>query len=177
MKALTELTPICVLSLVCHWEKSRNIVFEFECFVLKLFPIYAQTSCSISLQKVTCIYMAKKKRLATIQTKDFEMFYSYPPWTIKSFITLWKVDPLYPTGILFCLNSPVQNWRKFSAVFGTACAKSSILSLPTATSLIDISKKTIGFFGSNLFWCSSMLVAIFDFFLIFTTSKKSCVNN
>ena len=41
-----------------------------------------------------------------------------PPWIMKSLMTRWKVTPLYPCGIPFLLCSPVQNWRKFSAVFG-----------------------------------------------------------
>src|SRR3569833_539239 len=38
----------------------------------------------------------------------------------------WNLDPLYPCGRpRWFFVSPVQNWRKFSAVFGTTSLKSS----------------------------------------------------
>ena len=41
-------------------------------------------------------------------------------------------------------NSPVQNWRKFSAVLGTTSANSSILTRPTFCPPMEMSKKTTG---------------------------------
>jgi len=51
---------------------------------------------------------------------------------MKSFITLWKVQPLNPIGTPSRLYSPVQNCRKFSAVRGTESANSSNLIRPTS---------------------------------------------
>ena len=39
-------------------------------------------------------------------------------FTFFTLITRWNKHPLYPIGIPSFLCSPVQNWRKFSAVFG-----------------------------------------------------------
>lgn len=37
----------------------------------------------------------------------------------------WNLEPLYPWARPLFLLSPVQNWRKFSAVLGTTSLKSS----------------------------------------------------
>jgi hypothetical protein len=45
--------------------------------------------------------------------------------------TRWNLEPLYPRGRPRLLRvSPVQNWRKFSAVLGVMSLKTSILMRP-----------------------------------------------
>ena len=62
-----------------------------------------------------------------------------PPWHIKSGITRWKGEPLYPNPF-----SPVHKHLKFSAVFGTTSDLSSITTLPNCSPLADMSKYTLG---------------------------------
>jgi len=70
-----------------------------------------------------------------------------PPWIMKSLITLWKVEPLYPRGTPSLFNSPVQNCLKFSAVLGTMSAYSSIKIRPISTPPTLTSKNTTGLCG------------------------------
>lgn len=62
-----------------------------------------------------------------------------PPWIMKSFMTLWKLAPLYPIGTPSLRYSPVQNWRKFSLVLGQTSEYNSIIIRPISWKKIDIS--------------------------------------
>ena len=62
-----------------------------------------------------------------------------PPWHIKSVMTRWKDDPLYPNPF-----SPVQSALKFSAVLGTTSERSSMTMRPSAAPSAVMSKYTLG---------------------------------
>ena len=51
---------------------------------------------------------------------------------LKSFMTLWKVLPLYLIGTPSFMNSPFQNCLKFLAILGTTSPKRSIFMWPTS---------------------------------------------
>ena len=59
---------------------------------------------------------------------------------MKSVITLWNGDPLYPNPF-----SPVHNYLKFSAVLGTTLLNNSKTIRPAGLALISMSKNTLGF--------------------------------
>ncbi len=63
-----------------------------------------------------------------------------PPYAIKSLMTRWKGDPLYPNPF-----SPVHNALKFSAHIGVTSLYNSKMILPANFPAIFISKKQIGF--------------------------------
>lgn len=49
----------------------------------------------------------------------------------------WNLEPLYPCGLPLTLYSPVQNWRKFSAVRGTTSLKSSNVIRPNGSPIVQ----------------------------------------
>ena len=55
------------------------------------------------------------------------------------YLPRWKLDPAYPNPF-----SPVHKARKFSAVFGTTSARSSITIRPQGFPPMDMSKYTFG---------------------------------
>merc|ERR1719502_1416162 len=63
-----------------------------------------------------------------------------PPWHMKSGITRWNEQSLYPKP-----GSPVHSCLKFSAVFGTTSLRSCMTILPISSPSAVISKKTFGF--------------------------------
>ena len=60
-----------------------------------------------------------------------------PPWSIKSLITRWNFDPLYPSPFGFLASS-----TKFSTVFGTELPNRPISIRPASSPPIVISKNT-----------------------------------
>ena len=66
------------------------------------------------------------------QFKDASIKSQLSPWIMKSLMTLWKDEFLYPKGTPSLFISPVQNCRKFSAVRGTTSANNSIKTRPIA---------------------------------------------
>ena len=56
---------------------------------------------------------------------------------LKSFMTLWKMLPLYLIGTPSFLNSPFQNCLKFSVILGTTSAKRSIFMWPTSYNQLE----------------------------------------
>lgn len=92
---------------------------------------------AIALQYTISVRNRSQTQDETMKIKDRNTLIKSPPWIMKSLITRWKVDPLYPIGISSRLYSPVQNWRKFSQVLGTTSANSSIIILPISCNKDD----------------------------------------
>ncbi len=61
-----------------------------------------------------------------------------PPWIMKSGITLWNLEPLYPSPSGFW-----ANWKKLSAVLGTVLPKRPMVTRPAGSSPIEISNQTL----------------------------------
>ena len=61
-----------------------------------------------------------------------------PPWSMKSLMTRWKIDPPYPSGLVLWANS-----KKFLTVLGTVLPKSPTSIVPTGSPPMVISKETL----------------------------------
>jgi hypothetical protein len=114
-------------------------VLQREILVLEFIAVNAGFASSITIHEITSlnheIFDHAVKRAFFVA--DGQIRFSVQNVNDQKYSALCDCDTY--------LNSPVQNWRKFSAVLGHTSAKSSIFTRPAGIPPIVTSKKTTGF--------------------------------
>ena len=91
------------------------------------------------MRAITEVLHARVQGVGSLPFTGLRTRIKSPPWTMKSRSIRWNEQSLYPCGTPVRTYSPVQNCRKFSAVFGHTSAQSSIWSRPAAVPPIETS--------------------------------------
>jgi hypothetical protein len=108
---------------VGHGQKEGLLVPELEVLVGKLFSVDGLAASALSrVSNASHVNMSCLLTLPRVKS---------PPWSIKSGMTRWNLEPAYPKPF-----SPVERARKFSTVLGTTSSKSSKLMRPCCSTCV-----------------------------------------